>query len=110
MQRIGLLGPEEKYEMEKYVMLKLEDMKTWVLAWEPDEYSTDIAMRLVNKPIDGDKNDHQVEVVEQLGDGLSNSFDKMSVWLYTCLDTCYAGVQMANLNADNLGLPSSLCP
>jgi hypothetical protein len=65
--------------MEKYVMLKLEDMKTRVLEWEPDEYSADIVMRLVNKPTDGDKNDHQVEVVEQLDDGLSNSFDKLSV-------------------------------
>jgi hypothetical protein len=37
--RLGLLESEEKDEMEKYVTLKLEYMKTRVLAWEPDEYS-----------------------------------------------------------------------
>ena len=38
-ERIDLLGDKEKEGMEELVARKLEEMKTRVLAWEPDEYT-----------------------------------------------------------------------
>lgn len=38
-ERLGLLEPEEKKLMEKYVDLKLAEMETKELAWDPDEYT-----------------------------------------------------------------------
>ncbi|GFF84069.1 hypothetical protein IFM47457_06351 [Aspergillus lentulus] len=37
--RLGLLDEKEEYEMEQLVARKLEETKTRVLAWDPDEYS-----------------------------------------------------------------------
>ncbi|GES58625.1 phosphotransferase family protein [Aspergillus terreus] len=38
-ERLGLLGEHQKDEMEQLVTRKLEKMKDWVLAWDPDEYT-----------------------------------------------------------------------
>ncbi|KAJ5880200.1 uncharacterized protein N7473_011253 [Penicillium subrubescens] len=42
-QRLDLLEPEERDEMEKYVALKVEEMESRVLAWDPDEYTLEFA-------------------------------------------------------------------
>ncbi|KAJ5273863.1 Aminoglycoside phosphotransferase [Penicillium angulare] len=38
-QRLDLLSHEERNEMERLVAQKLEDMKTRVLAWDPDKHT-----------------------------------------------------------------------
>ncbi|KAJ5206719.1 Aminoglycoside phosphotransferase [Penicillium cf. griseofulvum] len=40
-ERLGLLSKKEIEEMEKLVALKLEEMKTRVLRWDPDEYTVE---------------------------------------------------------------------
>lgn len=40
-QRLGLLMPGERAEMERYVTLKVKEMETRVLAWDPDGYTLD---------------------------------------------------------------------
>lgn len=37
--RLGLFNGEEKDEMENLVALKLREMKTRILAWDPDDYT-----------------------------------------------------------------------
>ncbi|OOQ83223.1 phosphotransferase family protein [Penicillium brasilianum] len=38
-ERLVLLDEKEKYDMEQPVARKLEEMKTRILAWDPDEYT-----------------------------------------------------------------------
>ncbi|KAJ5481188.1 hypothetical protein N7539_007082 [Penicillium diatomitis] len=38
-ERLNLLGEDQKAEMERLVMRKLEEMEDRVLAWDPDEYT-----------------------------------------------------------------------
>lgn len=38
-QRLDLLEPEERGEMEKYVALKVEEMERRDSDWDPDEYT-----------------------------------------------------------------------
>jgi aminoglycoside phosphotransferase (APT) family kinase protein len=40
-ERLGLLGEREIEEMEQLVARKLEEMKTRVLEWDPDEYTVE---------------------------------------------------------------------
>jgi hypothetical protein len=40
-ERLGLLDERESEEMEKLVARKLEEMKTRVLEWDPDEYTVE---------------------------------------------------------------------
>jgi hypothetical protein len=42
-QRLNLLEPEERDEKEKHVALNVEEMKSRVLAWDPDECTLDFA-------------------------------------------------------------------
>jgi hypothetical protein len=42
-QRLDVLEPEERDEMEKHVISKVEEMQNRVLAWDPDEYTLDFA-------------------------------------------------------------------
>lgn len=44
-QRLDLLEPEERAEMERYVALKVEEMETRVLACDPDDYTLDFMNR-----------------------------------------------------------------
>ncbi|KAL3459396.1 hypothetical protein BJX64DRAFT_279197 [Aspergillus heterothallicus] len=38
-QRLDFLAPEERADIERLVMIKLEEMKTRELAWDPDNYT-----------------------------------------------------------------------
>lgn len=40
-ERLGLLDEKEKEDMEQLVALKLEEMKTRTLRWDPDEYTVE---------------------------------------------------------------------
>lgn len=40
-ERLGLLGEKEIEEMEQLVAQKLEEMKTRILKWDPDEYTVE---------------------------------------------------------------------
>ncbi|EAW11007.1 phosphotransferase family protein [Aspergillus clavatus NRRL 1] len=42
-QRLDLLAPEETADIERFVAIKLEEMKTRVLAWDPDDYTKELA-------------------------------------------------------------------
>ncbi|KAJ9376737.1 hypothetical protein DTO063F5_8639 [Paecilomyces variotii] len=45
-QRLDLLGPEERADIERLVAIKLEEMNTRPLAWDPDDYTKEVAERL----------------------------------------------------------------
>jgi len=45
-ERLDLLEPEEKEYMERYVDLKIREMDTRVLAWDPDEYTMEYMARM----------------------------------------------------------------
>ncbi|KAJ5372894.1 Aminoglycoside phosphotransferase [Penicillium concentricum] len=40
-ERLSLLGEKDIEEMEKLVVRKLEEMKTRILKWDPDEYTVE---------------------------------------------------------------------
>jgi hypothetical protein len=59
-QRLDLLGPEEREEMEKYVALKVEELESKVLAWDPDEYTLEFAkVRLESQTTKEGGDDHR---------------------------------------------------
>ncbi|KAJ5216833.1 hypothetical protein N7468_009841 [Penicillium chermesinum] len=45
-KRLGLLEPEESEVMEKYSSLKLQENKTRVLSWGPDEYTAEYMAKM----------------------------------------------------------------
>ncbi|KAJ5611764.1 hypothetical protein N7528_008869 [Penicillium herquei] len=45
-ERLDLLSSEEKEEMEKYVNMKVKEMETRVLAWEPGQYTLEHMAKL----------------------------------------------------------------
>lgn len=42
-QRLDFLEPEERADIERFVTIKLEEMKTRELAWDPDDYTRQVA-------------------------------------------------------------------
>ena len=42
-QRLDSLEPEERADIERSVAIKLEEMKTRALAWDPDYYTKEVA-------------------------------------------------------------------
>jgi hypothetical protein len=42
-ERLDLLEPEGNIEIERVVAIKVEEMKTRVLAWDPDEHTKKLA-------------------------------------------------------------------
>ncbi|KAL4802125.1 kinase-like domain-containing protein [Aspergillus unguis] len=59
-QRIDLLEPGERVEIEKIVAVKVEEMKTRPLAWDPDEYTKE-ALEKAEKAAVADKSVGQVD-------------------------------------------------
>ncbi|KAJ5950697.1 uncharacterized protein N7479_009110 [Penicillium vulpinum] len=45
-KRLHLLEPEEKESMDKYVDLKLQENKTRLLSWDPDQYTLDYMAKM----------------------------------------------------------------
>ncbi|KAJ5502668.1 hypothetical protein N7463_005542 [Penicillium fimorum] len=50
-ERLGLLGENEIEEMEQLVVRKLEEMKTRILRWDPDEYTVEAVAKVAE--VDG---------------------------------------------------------
>ena len=44
-QRLDLLEPEERTDIERLERVKLEDMKTRELTWDPDDYTKEVASK-----------------------------------------------------------------
>ena len=42
-ERLVFLEPEERADIERFVAIKIEQMKTRVLAWDPDDYTKEVA-------------------------------------------------------------------
>ncbi|GIJ89303.1 hypothetical protein Asppvi_008240 [Aspergillus pseudoviridinutans] len=42
-QRLDLLEPEERADIERLLAIKLEEMNTRALAWDPDDYTKEVA-------------------------------------------------------------------
>lgn len=41
-QRLDFLEPEERADIENLVAIKLQEMKTRALAWDPDDYTKEL--------------------------------------------------------------------
>ncbi|KAJ5360810.1 hypothetical protein N7517_010001 [Penicillium concentricum] len=45
-ERLDILQPEERQKLDDYVDLKLHQMKTRVLAWDPDDYTLEYMAKI----------------------------------------------------------------
>jgi hypothetical protein len=54
-ERLYLLDEKEKYDMEQLVARKLKEMKTRILAWDPDEYTVAFSQQLKRQREEADE-------------------------------------------------------
>jgi len=72
--RLALLTAEERVEIEGFVAIKVEEMKTRVLAWDPHEYTKE----LVGKGVEGDDASKEGEHKQDVEDSATGDPDTLS--------------------------------
>ncbi|KAJ5654182.1 hypothetical protein N7490_001185 [Penicillium lividum] len=75
-ERLDLLEPEEKEEMEKYVALKLVELDTRVLAWDPDKYTLEL---LETRTVSNEEDESDQTEADEIDDVVSDKLAELLV-------------------------------